>query len=131
MNKIIEDFVARPLKERDYGRYTEYSFQFQNKIREAGGDEMITPGYTESNVVQSLAALWTQERRISTFESLLEQWYAAPNINEKHRIQLLYEAMHWRTTDTEYKLRESMEKSYQRLRKDDKDNARIVATMMD
>ena len=47
MNKIIEDFVARPLKERDYGRYTEYSFQFQNKIREAGGDKMITPGYTE------------------------------------------------------------------------------------
>ena len=131
MNKIIEDFVARPLKEQDYGRYTEYSFQFQNKIREAGGDEMITPGYTEPNVVQSLAALRTQELRISNFESLIEQWYAATDNNEKHRIQLLYEAMHWRTTDTEYKLRDGMEKRYQRLRKDDKDNARIVATMMD
>jgi hypothetical protein len=131
MNKIIEDLVARPLKEQDYGRYTEYSFQFQNKIREAGGDEMLTPGYTEPNLVQSLAALRNQELRISTYESLVEQWYAAMDLNERNRIQLLYEAMHWRTTDTEYKLRDGMEKRYQRLRKDDKDNARIVATIMD
>jgi hypothetical protein len=110
MNKIIEDFVARPLKEQDYGRYTEYSFQFQNKIREAGGDEMLTPGYTEPNLIQSLAALRNQELRISTFESLIEQWYAATDLNERNRIQLLYEAMHWRTTDTEYKLRDGMEK---------------------
>jgi hypothetical protein len=131
MNKIIEDFVARPLKEQDYGRYTEYSFQFQNKIREAGGDEMLTPGYIEPDLITAMATLRTQEQRIATYESLTEQWYAAPDIHERNRIQLEYEAMHWRTTDTEYKLCAGMEKRYQRLRKDDKDNAKIVATIMD